>query len=606
VNLRKFFKELKRRKVYQVALTYGLTAWLLAQILDLVTDAFNAPDWVMQISLVLLLIGFPVALILAWAYELSPKGIVRTDSEDAETNPYTPSERRPMVNFVIIALLIVAVVYLLFSRMDWMNTRHTRQEASFMAPNSIPIAILPLINLSEDSELGYFSSQITNDIINELAKVRSFAVTAFSTVYGYQDEGKSPGDIAEELKVNYLMRGSARAFAAGDSIKIDVELVDPGSGKRLWGESYHEKMDEAPSLQAAIARRVASSLNIRLSDSESESLNTGNTRNGKAYLKFLKAREEFMSLQIPRMEKAVTLLEESLVLDPNYAEAHTFLAWVLTLQSWPAFKKDQHTLLESKDRIQFHLNKAIQMGPPSSDNYLVQANYALTYLDDLKQAQQLVEKAIDLNSWPEQPTTLCICTAVTVNVVKGNLPRAKGIANVARNVEPGNIFILNDAFFMHIIEGDYEQAAEKIEQALNLMDIAIFRYQTGWIYYHLGRYEEAIELLSHAYDGDGYTPTTTLAYLSNAYYKMGKHEISDAYRDTLETKLTSGETHVLVDLAAVAAARGADDQVLNFLERHHEEAPIGLSYQLNVDPIFKKYHNNPRFKALREQMGYFD
>jgi hypothetical protein len=87
---------------------------------------------------------------------------------------------------------------------------------------------------------------------------------------------------------------------------------------------------------------------------------------------------------------------------------------------------------------------------------------------------------------------------------------------------------------------------------------------------------------------------------------MGKHEISDAYRDTLETKLTSGETHVLVDLAAVAAARGADDQVLNFLERHHEEAPIGLSYQLNVDPIFKKYHDNPRFKALREQMGYFD
>ncbi len=606
MKLKKFLTELKRRKVYHVAVTYGITVWLLAQILDLVTDAFNAPDWVMQVSLVLLLIGFPVALILAWAYELSPKGIVRTDSEEAETNPYSPSERRPMVNFVVIALLIVAVVYLLSSQMDWLNTSPAKQQASFMAPNSVPIAMLPLINLSEDRELGYFSNQVTNDIINELAKVRSFAVTAFTTVYGYQDAGKSPGDIAEELDVNYLIRGSARAFAAGDSIKIDVELVDPSSGRRIWGESYQEKMDEAPTLQAAIARRVASSLNIRLSESESESLNTGNTRNGKAYLKFLKARDEFMSLQIPRMESAVSLLEEAIYLDPNYAEAHTLLAWVLTLQSWPSFKKDQKTLLESRERIKFHLDKAIEVNPPSSDVYLVQANYTLTYLDDLKQAQQLVEKAIELNSWPEQPTTLCICTAVTVNVIKGNLPRAKGIADVARKVEPGNIFILNDAFFMHIIEGDYEQAAAKIEQALELMDVAIFRYQTGWIYYHLGRYEEAIELLLHAYDGDGYIPASTLAYLSNSYYEMGEHKISDAYQDTLETKLASGETHVLVDLAVIAAARGEDEQALTFLERHYEEAPIGMSYQLNVDPIFKKYHNDPRFKALREQMGYFD
>ena len=150
MNLRNFIKELKRRKVYQVALTYGVTAWLLAQILDLATDAFNAPDWVMQMSLVVLLIGFPVALILAWAYELSPKGIIRTDSEQATENPYTPSERRPMLNLVIIAMLIVAVVFLIFSRSTSLDSTDTREKAGFASPNSIRIAMLPLAKLSVD------------------------------------------------------------------------------------------------------------------------------------------------------------------------------------------------------------------------------------------------------------------------------------------------------------------------------------------------------------------------------------------------------------------------------------------------------------------------
>ena len=321
MQLRKFFKELKRRKVYHVAISYGLTAWLLAQVLSLVAETFNAPDWVMQMTLVLLLIGFPVALLLAWAYELSPDGVIKTDSEDSEGNPYSSSQRRPMINLLIIALLFVVVVFLLFSKNNFFDITPNRETVRYADPNSIPIAMLPLINLSEDKALAYFSSQVTNDIINELAKVRSFAVTAFSTVYGFQDLGKSPRDIAEELDVAYLMRGSARAFAEGDSIKIDVELVDPFTGRLLWVESYQELMDEAPSLQVAIARKVAANLNVRLSVSESESLKTIKTRNGQAYLKFIEARQEFRSLQIRRIDRAVALLEEAIGLDPNYTES---------------------------------------------------------------------------------------------------------------------------------------------------------------------------------------------------------------------------------------------------------------------------------------------
>jgi TolB-like protein len=604
MKLKKLLEELKRRKVYHVALTYGVTAWLIAQVLDLVTDAFDAPPWIMKMSLIFLLVGFPIALVLAWAYELSPQGIVRTDTEEATANPYSPSQRRPLINLAIIGVLVAAVVFLLFYKTSFWGPPE-REMASFHAPNSIPVAMLPFINLSEDKELGYFSSQLTNDIINELAKVRSFAVTAFSTIYGFEDQGKSPGEIAETFGVDYLMRGSARAFAGGDSIKIDIELIDPQTGRRLWGEAYEEAMGQAPALQAAIAKKVADNLNVQLSPAEAASLSGDKTRNGQAYLKFLEARQNFQSLQYNGLKKAEQLLEEVLFLDPNYTEAHTLLAWLLTLYSWPSFRVDQARLETNKQRIEGHLATAMLQNPNSSDIYLVKANYSLSYLDDLEAARDNVEKALEINSWPELPTTGCICTAVTVNVVKGNLERAKEIADVARRVEPGNIMIINDAFFMNLVEGELEAAARDMENAKQLMDVPVFRFQTGWVYYLLGRYQEAISLINSAYEGFDYTPPAMHAYLSNAYYKLGDLQKSNAYRDTLTARLAAGETHVLADLATIAAERGEDKAVLELLERHQREAIVSLSYQINVDPIFDRFEDLPRFRALRERMGYY-
>lgn len=606
MNIKKLLNELKRRKVYHVAITYGITAWLLAQILSLVSDTFKAPDWVMQMALVLLIIGFPVAIILAWAYELSPNGIISSTKVNSEENPFPSSKRRPMLPILLLGLITIGVSIFLFSSSETFKTPDEQNQVNFSVPNSIPIAMLPLINLSEDKQLGYFSNQVTNDIINELAKVRPFAVTAFSTIYGYQDKGKSPKDIAAELDVAYLMRGSARAFADGDSIKIAIELVNPTTGRLLWGETYQELMDEAPALQSAIARKVAASLNVQLSDSESESLMTDRTDNGDAYLKFLEAREGVQTMRNKGMSKAVNLLTEAIELDPDFAEAHTLLAWVLTMYSWPAFKTDEATLEKNKERIEKHLNRSIELNPASSDVYLVQANYIMSYKDDLKKSLQLVEKALELNSWPELPTTLCVCTAVTVNVIAGRLDRAKELTNIAREVEPGNIMILNDAFYIHLAENNIDEATKNMERALQLINVPVFRYQTGWAYFHQGRYKEAINMLENAYDGEGYTPASNTAYLSNAYYKLGDLKSSNYYKNILVNLLSEGEKNVLVDLASIAAVRGEDAQALAYLEQHQQEAVIGISFQLSVDPVFNKYHEDPRFIALRNHMGYYN
>lgn len=606
MDFRNFFNELKRRKVYQVALTYGITSWLVAQVLDLATDAFNAPDWVMQMSLVGILIGFPVALILAWAYELSPKGIIRTDSEKAAENPYTPSERRPMINKVVIALLVVVIGYLLLTRRNLFELESKVEFSDIATANSIPIAVLPLKNLSDDPDLDYFSSGVTLDLINELGKVRSFAVTDFLTVSRYQDAEKATKIIAEELGVTYLIQGFARAFAGRDSIQIDIGLIDPYSQRQIWNVTYQELMDEATSLQSAIARKVASSLNIQLSKDESNSLALGRTTNGQAYMKFTEARNEFYRLQPNRMVRVVSLLEEAIALDPNYAQAHTFLAWVMTLHGWPEWKVDQELLQSYRNRIKEHLKIADELDPSSSDIRLVQANYEAIYLGNLKMAVDLVDEAIELNSWPELPTSLCICTAVSVNVIKGNIDKAKELVGVAKGVEPGNIFLLFDQFFINLVEANLEAAEGNIEEGLHLMEIPLYRSQLGIIYFHQGRYQEAEEVLVSAYRGQGFTPTRVMAYLSNTYYRFGDLQKSNAYKDSIETNVASGENFSLVDLAAVAAVRGEDDLALSYLERQQEEGVTSPAYLMNVDPIFKKYHETPRFIEIRRKMNYYD
>ncbi|WP_445383647.1 hypothetical protein [Robiginitalea sp. IMCC43444] len=605
MDFRKLFRELKRRKVYHVAISYAITAWLIAQVLDLGTDAFEAPPWVMKMALILLLVGFPIVLVLAWAYELSPEGVVRTDFVRGKANPNPQARKRPMVQLAIFGLLIAAAGFLFFYKSDlWGSTQP--EGDPLQAPNSITIAMLPLINLSEDKELTYFSSQLTNEIINELAKVRSFAVTAFSTIYSFQENGRSTQEIADTYGVNYLMRGSARAFSQGDSIKIDIELIEPKTGRRLWGEAYEELMGKAPALQAAIAKKVAANLNVQLSPSEAASLSGNKTNNGQAYLKFLKARQEFYFYTDSSINRARLLLEEALELDPDYTEVHTLLAWILTSYAWPAFKKDEETLIWSKEKTAYHLDKAMSQNPNSSDIYLVKANYVMSYKDDLKAANEYVNKALEINSWPELPTNHCVCTAVTVNIVRGNIARAKEISYLARIIEPGSIMILNDAFYIDLIERNFKAASQKMEQALSLMNVPVIRFQLGWGYLNEGRYREAIQMLHSAYPEITNQTPAGIAYLSNAHYQLEELAESNRYKDHLESLLAEGETNVMVDLALIAAARGNPNQMFDYLERYMDESPIGMSFQLNTDPVFDPYEEDPRFHALRERMGYYE
>lgn len=598
-----FFKELKRRNVYKVAIAYGITAWLLAQIAGLSADTFKAPDWVMQMILIALIIGFPVALIFAWAFELSPNGIIRTDSKASEKNPFTPGQKRPLAsNLLIGALILVVVIQFFYNRSK--NSSLRVQEIENLEKS---IAVLPLINLNQKNDnLEYFSDGVTQELIDELSKIRKFTISAFSSTYGYKNVSRTQQEIAQELGVNFIISGSSRVFKNGDSVKLSIELINPISNRRIWSESYSEKMKDAPSLHSAIAKKVAERLNINLSITEKELLAEKVTDSGEAFKLFLEAKAEFSRLNKRGLDHAIQLLRQALDSDPNYTQAHILMAWANVVKGWHWFHDGDKSLEMVMSLAEQHIKRALELNPKSSDAHLVKANFLLSHKGLLKDAVDLVEKAIELNSWPEVPTDYCICTAVTSNALKGNMSRAEEIAQLAGQIDPGNVFILGDRALLSAMKGDFQNSVNTYETIVQLVDSPIFHYLLGWAYYHDGQYENALNSMKSAFENYQYISSSGLAYFSNIHYKLGNTSKSNEYKKLLEKKLLQGEKHSLFSLALISAVQGNNESTLKYLERHQNESPSSMAYELNIDPLFKPLYGHPRFRAIREKMQYYN
>ena len=228
--MRGFFEELRYRNVFRVAVAYVIAGWLIAQVADLAADAFNAPEWFMQMLIVLLLIGLPVALFLAWAYELTPDGVKKAKDLPADA-PKDPRSGRQLNRLTLIAL-IVAVAWL-----DW-----DKYQGADEAPAKTPvttdksIAVLPFADFSPDADHAWFADGLTDEILNALARTRSLRVASRTSSFAYRDTAKDATTIAGELDVAHILEGSVRR--AGDRIRVTAQLIDALTDRHLWSQTY--------------------------------------------------------------------------------------------------------------------------------------------------------------------------------------------------------------------------------------------------------------------------------------------------------------------------------------------------------------------------------
>jgi TolB-like protein/lipoprotein NlpI len=366
VNLKNFVGELKRRNVYKVAIAYAVVAWLLMQIATQVFPFLEIPNWMVRAVILLLVLGFPIALILAWAFELTPEGIKRTEDVDLSKSVRRKTGRK--LDFFIIAVLLVVIGLLLFQRF--------RLNVSPAVPSSVDksIAVLPFDNLSRDPDNAYFSDGIQDEILTKLAGIGDLKVISRKSTAKYKSTPEDLKTVARELGVATVLEGSVQR--AGDRVRVNVQLLDARIDTHLWAKSYDRELKDVFAVESEVAQEIADTLRAKLSPSQSDALATAPTRDTEAYDLFLKGEyEEHQAESVLRAEpfgRAQTFYRQALARDPNFALAYARLAHSQLYRLWFITPSSYLTSAEQAE-IKSNIDRALAIGPELTDAHLALA-----------------------------------------------------------------------------------------------------------------------------------------------------------------------------------------------------------------------------------------
>lgn len=305
--------ELKRRNVFRVGLTYLIVAWLLIEIANNVVTPLGLPDWTTTLVIVLLAFGFPVALILAWAFESTPEGLRREDDAAGTGVPFRAFGRK--WDFVIIAGLVLALGYFAWDR-------DSRQPAHEAEAAGATLAVLPFEDLSPNEDQGYFADGVAEQLLDSLARVEGLQVTARTSSFAFKGRNEEVRTIGKALGVRDLLEGSVRK--EGDRVRVTTQLVDTDTGYHLWSETYDRKLTDIFAVQDEIAGKVADVLKVALGVAAAQL--PGMTRNVEAYEEFLKGNAAAGPFTQESIQQALDHYERALVLDPTFSYARITLA----------------------------------------------------------------------------------------------------------------------------------------------------------------------------------------------------------------------------------------------------------------------------------------
>jgi len=479
----------------------------------------------------------------------------------------------------------------------------TPAQSLTMGTSENSIAVLPLINLNNNNDIEYFSDGLTQEIIDELAKISSISVLAFSTIYPYKNNEQPQHEISKELGVTYLLSGSSRFFKDENRIKLSIDLVNPLTKERIWSDTFNEELKDAPNLQLIIARKVAENLNIKLTNSEEIDLEKPNTTSGEAFRLYLLAKSEINKLSPDGFINGTKHLEDALKIDPNYAQAYTLMAWRYAIGGSPDLAPGAAaSTSESVKLASPFIEKAIALDPKMSDIYLIRGNLKLYSQNKIQDAKKDVELAIELNSWPRIPTNYCICTAVSTYIALNDVARAKEVAKMAKEIDPMHVLYDWDLGNVAILEGDYVKAQKHFLVSVDKVPAPLFNSSLGLSYHYTGQYEKAREYLTMAYEFGPVPIRSSVSGLSNVYLKLGDKDKSDQYLNELLRRNEAGEHHLNLFIADIYLERNEITKSLDHLEMGVENSDFGLSVFMRLLPKFKTLQDNPRFQEILKRI----
>jgi TolB-like protein/tetratricopeptide (TPR) repeat protein len=583
----RFFAELKRRRVFRVMAVYGVVAFAVLQAADILVPALQLPESLVTAIAVLAILGFPIAIVLAWALEMTPEGLRRTDAaapgELAQIIAAPASRRWPagvLALFGMTALLAGA----------WYVGRQSAPasaaDASADAADvpSASIAVLPFVNMSDDASNEYFSEGISEELLNLLAKVPQLEVAARTSSFSFRGQSLEIPEIAARLHVAHVLEGSVRK--SGNEVRITAQLIRADDGFHMWSDTWDRSLDDIFQIQDEIAADVVDQLKVTLLGEEP----TVEVTDPQAYALFLQGRELGRQVTAEGYERSDALYEQALAVEPEYAAAWAGLASNYAVETG---NLGVRPLDDGYRLAREAANRALAIDPEYAPAYGVLSRIASDYEGDLAAAARYMGRALELD-----PTNLDLLRwASFLSEYLGRMDQAVAIQEYVVAHDPVNAAALTTMGFRYWNAGRPDEAIASFRTALSL--------SPGQGFTHLGlegallmkgEPEEALRAIEQEPSREW-----RLIGLAMAYHALGRAAESDAALAKLLDieKKTPGWAY---NIAAVTAFRGEADRAFEWLDRAVQANDTGLT-GIPTDPMLANLREDPRWLPFQESIG---
>jgi serine/threonine-protein kinase len=574
-----FFSELKRRNVYKVAVAYIVGGWALSQGIAQVLPVFDVPNWAIRVVVLLIIVGFPIALVIAWAFEVTPEGIKRTEAADAD------GLRSRGVAWIYVVLIGAALSVGLFFVGRYTAGHGTSRVSEVTTPSQQKsIAVLPLVNESGDPKDEYFSDGLSEELIAALAQISGLKVIGRSSSFRFKDRKEEPRAIGEKLGVSTLLDGTVRK--QGDRVRIVAELVNAADGIQLWTRTFDRELKDIFAVQEEIARAVAESLKVTLLGADSRSSQGSATDNAEAHNAYLEGHFHLLRRNVEDFRKAIGYYDQAIQLDPHYALAYAERAEALAFMGDLTGERPT-----TYPKARSDAEKAVAIAPA-----LAEARAALGWvrcLVDWKFDEGLAELKRAKELSPTNPTANDLLARIIVYL--GRFDEAERQGRQAVELDPLSTVTQGNLARVLFCAGKFDEADAVARKAAELQPSGAGSHR--W------------QVLIAAERGDGETALREAQLepdagfrrfeLAVAQYVRGDRQAADAALADLIANAREGFAY---QIAEVYAVRGEADKAFEWLQISFDDRDAGM-LGLLVDPLLSGLRDDPRYKNLVAKVG---
>jgi len=586
VNASDFLAELKRRNVYKVAVAYAVAGWALSQGIAQVFPVFDVPNWAIRMIVLLIVLGFPVAVVFAWFFEITPEGVKRTEVADAMPKVATQKKRAWIYVVVIGAAISIALFFL---------GRYTAgSKIAAAVPNDIPsksIAVLPFDSLSEDKSNAYFAEGVQDEILTRLAKVADLKVISRTSTQRFKSAPSDLREIAKQLGVAHILEGSVQK--ASDQVRVNVQLINAMTDAHLWADTYDRKLTDIFAVESEIAKTIADTLQARLTRSEQHALAARPTENSEAHQLYLRGRFFWNKRTGNDLKKSIDYFQQAIAADPNYALAYAGVAdgyvWL------PAYTAG--TPQDCYPKAMAAAKKALELDDTLAEAHTTLAIAIWLYDFDSSQANREFQRAIELN--PNYAIAHQQYGNITLSAL-GRFDDAIAEGKRAVELDPLSLVINTDLGSNYCYARRYDEAIAQLRKILEM--------DAGFYIAHV--------VLGQALDAKGARDPAIVEYqkaralnddpsvlgvLARAYGLSGNKLEAEKILDQLK-ELSKQRYVAAYSFALVYLGLGDKEQALRWLEQSYQDrAGSDIGY-IRVDPLLDPLRGDPRFEALAEKI----